>query len=92
MSSHDQKSLKVRLLRFVIGLVLVVGFYTFLAAAPIPGFFGEFLQRNVDEDIEVTALFYADLEDYYDIEERLETPELLDHLQYSDADAKADVR
>jgi len=64
--------MKRRWLRFVVGVGIVGGFFWFLTTRPIPpGPAGEIIDRNLREDVQATALFYADLERMPAIEERL---------------------
>ena len=66
-------ALAVRWLRFLIGLVLLVLFLGFLATSPLPpGRLGDLIVRNMDHDIQATALFYSDLERMQQIEQELE--------------------
>ena len=61
-----------RWLRFIVGLALLSGFFAFLTTSPRPpGIAGEIIDRNLSQDIEATALFYADLDRMSEIEERL---------------------
>ncbi len=63
-----------RWVRFVIGLALLSGFFAFLTTDPRPpGIAGKIIERNLNQDIQTTALFYADLDRMSEIEERLKT-------------------
>jgi hypothetical protein len=57
-------------LRFVAGLVVLVGFIALLATGPTPG---PVLQHNLDQEIQATALFYMDFDEMQNLERRLET-------------------
>jgi hypothetical protein len=60
-------------LRFAAGVAALSGFFWFLTTKPVPpGVAGELINRNLREDVQVTALFYADLERMPAIEKRLE--------------------
>jgi hypothetical protein len=60
----------VKWLRFGLGLLLLAGFAVLLALGPKPG---PVLQRNLEQDVQATALFYMDLEEMQHLEQRLET-------------------
>ena len=63
-----------RWLRFFFGLALLAGFFAFLTTTPRPpGTAGEIITRNLNQDIQATALFYADLDRMPEIEDRLRT-------------------
>jgi hypothetical protein len=53
--------------------LLFAGFFVLLAKAPPPpGVAGKIILRNLAEDVQATALFYADLERMPEIEARLD--------------------
>jgi hypothetical protein len=61
-----------RWLRFAIGVAGLAGFFWFLTTRPLPpGAAGEIIHRNLREDVQATALFYADLERMPAIEKTL---------------------
>lgn len=50
-------------IQFFIGLGVVVGFICFLMSEPVPqGALGDVVRRNLDWDVQTTALFYTELE------------------------------
>ena len=59
----------MRVLRFFVGLLLLGGLIALLAVGPAPG---PVLRNNAEQDIEATALFYMDLDEMQELEERLE--------------------
>jgi hypothetical protein len=72
MTKPQDLSIKQRCVRFVFGLALLGGFFAVVVGVPHPGgAAGAFLDQTEAMDIQATALFYADLEQYYDIEGRL---------------------
>lgn len=66
-------------LRFCLGLLVLAGLIAFLAMGPTPG---AVLRNNADQDIQATALFYMDLDEMPNLEQRLE--QLLDEKGASD--------
>ena len=61
-----------RLARLAIGLALTAGFFCVLAFGPMwPGVAGRMIERNMDQQIQATALFYQDLEAMSNLEDRL---------------------
>ena len=72
MTKPTELTLKQRCMRFVFGLVLLGGFFALVVGIPHPGGeAGAFLDQTRAMDIQATALFYADLERYPEIEGRL---------------------
>ncbi len=72
MTKPSELTIKQRCLRFVFGLALLGGFFALVAGSPHPGGeAGAFLDQTEAMDIQATALFYADLERYPEIEGRL---------------------
>ena len=72
MTLHSRRDLTGRLLRFGLALALVGLALALLVAGPRPpGMAGEIIQRNLEQDVQATALFYMDLERMPRIEERL---------------------
>jgi len=57
-------------------LVVLAGLIAFLAMGPTPG---AVLRNNADQDIQATALFYMDLDEMPNLEQRLE--QLLDEKE-----------
>jgi hypothetical protein len=50
-------------IQFFIGLGVVVGFIYFLMSEPVPqGIVGDVIRRNLDQDVQTTALFYMELD------------------------------
>ena len=69
-----------RWLRLCIGIALLGGFFAFLTTNPrLPGTAGEIVDRNLSQDIQATALFYADLDRMPEIENRLESDQRSRH-------------
>ena len=61
-----------RWLRFALGLSVLAGFFWFLTTHPTPpGVAGEIISRNLREDVQVTALFYTELDRMPALEESL---------------------
>ena len=61
-----------RWLRLAIGLGLLGGFFAFLTPVPRPpGAAGDVIDRNLEEDVQATALIYSDLEKMPELEARL---------------------
>ena len=58
-----------RWLRLAVGLLLLTGTVTLLATLPPPG---AVMRHNTQHDVQATALFYMDLEQMPELEERLE--------------------
>jgi hypothetical protein len=55
--------------RFFIGLGFVVGFIYFLISEPVPrGSVGDVVRRNLEQDVQTTALFYMELDRMPEIE------------------------
>jgi hypothetical protein len=59
----------MKVLRFLIGLILLGGLIVLLAMGPTPG---PVLRNNAEQEIEATALFYMDLDEMQELERRLE--------------------
>jgi len=58
--------------RFVLGVGLLSAFFWFLTTEPVPpGAAGDVIHRNMREDVQADALFYADLERMPTIERTL---------------------
>ena len=56
-------------IQFLIGLGIVVGFICFLMSEPVPqGVVGDVVRRNLDQDVQTTALFYMELDRMPEIE------------------------
>ena len=61
-----------RWLRLCVGIGILLGFFWFLTTAPVPpGAAGQVIRRNLRQDVQADALFYADLEEMPAIEDRL---------------------
>ena len=72
VNTPRSRRLAHRWLRFLIGLCLFALFFGFLCTAPRPpGLAGKLILRNLDHDVQATALFYSDLECMLQIEQRL---------------------
>jgi len=59
----------MKALRFLVGLLLLGGLIALLAMGPTPG---PVLRNNMEQDIQATALFYMDLDEMQELEQRLE--------------------
>ena len=59
----------MKVLRFVAGLLLLGGLIAVAAMGPTPG---PVLRHNLEQDIQANALFYMDLDEMPELEERLE--------------------
>lgn len=58
--------------RFAIGVGILSAFFWFLTTRPVPpGVAGQIIDRNLREDVQADALFYADLERMPAIEKKL---------------------
>ena len=69
MNEHEMNR---RWLRLCIGIALLAGFFALLTTQPRPpGIAGEIIDRNLQQDVQTTALFYTDLETMPELEERL---------------------
>ena len=72
MDRRSHRSVAGRALRFALALALVALALAFLVTAPPPpGMAGEIIRRNLEQDVQASALFYMDLERMPHIEERL---------------------
>lgn len=61
-----------RLVRFFVGVAILGGVFALIVGTPLPGGkAGAFLEQTEAMDIQATALFYADLERFSEIEGRL---------------------
>ena len=70
MSASVEKSAASKWIRFFIGLGLIAAFICFLMSEPVPpGVAGDVIQRNLDQDVQTTALFYMELDRMPAIEE-----------------------
>ena len=62
-----------RWLRLAVGVAGLAGFFWFLTTRPLPpGAAGQIIDRNLRQNVQATALFYADLERMPAIEEGLD--------------------
>jgi hypothetical protein len=59
----------MKVLRFLVGLLLLGGLIVLAAVGPTPG---PVLRNNAEQEIEATALFYMDLDEMQNLERRLE--------------------
>ena len=63
-------------------MALLSGLFAVLVLGhPLPGAMDDFIQRNVEEDIQATALFYMDLDRIGEIQDNLEKAEFLGDIQ-----------
>jgi hypothetical protein len=73
MSGQELDWLERRWVRRGLGLALLAAVLAFLITGPgLPGPAGTIIQRNIDQDIQATALFYMDLDRMPEIQEDLE--------------------
>lgn len=72
MSLRRRYELTVRWLRFCLALALVGAVLSILVSGVRPrGTVGEIIERNLEQDVQATALFYTDLDRMPEIENRL---------------------
>jgi hypothetical protein len=65
--------LEDRRVRVGLALLMLTAAITFLIVGPrLPGPAGEIIERNLEQDIQATALFYMDLDRMQEIQEDLE--------------------
>jgi len=66
--------MKAKLIKFMIGLILLAGFYTLLASgATPPGIAGEVLRHNRTHNIDASPFWYGDVENMADYERGVRT-------------------
>lgn len=70
----SKTSLIGRWSRFAFGLALILGLIAFFISQPVPaGKAGEVILRNLDADVQTTALFYMELDRMPELERHLES-------------------
>jgi hypothetical protein len=74
MRIHASGYLKNRWIRLCIGLTVLAAVFGFLSTEPRPpGMAGAIIDRNLEHDVQATALFYMDLDRMPEIQRRLES-------------------
>ena len=69
MRAYTEKSAAGKWIEFFVGLGFLAAFIYFLMSEPVPlGFVGDVIRRNLDQDVQTTALFYTELDCMPDIE------------------------
>ena len=72
MPSRSRNRRAGRWLRFGLALALVAAAMAFLASEPRPpGMAGKIIERNLEHEVQASALFYMDLDRMPEIEDRL---------------------
>lgn len=72
--TRTDKTLKSRVARFVVGLVLLAAFYSIFASGYTPpGIAGEVLRHNRECDIDASPLWYMEVENMQEIERAVQT-------------------
>jgi hypothetical protein len=72
MNLHSRRAITGRLFRFALAVAAVAAAMAVLVSAPPPpGRAGAIIRRNLEQDVQASALFYMDLERMPRLEERL---------------------
>lgn len=70
--AKNERERRAAWVRFIIGIGILSAFFWFLTTRPVPpGVAGHIIIRNLREDVQADALFYADLERMPAIEKEL---------------------